>query len=143
MQHRRRDACEWSVPLPRDRRSSAYCGAWRAGAFLEALKKSVMNVEEELRGRGTTSLWRCREADRQNMLGLATIVKHDGEVQMSARPRTNAIRITRRGPVVPQSISRGTCYSPGRSEKRPVPERATFARRPGPTLQAPQARPAL
>src|SRR2546427_511092 len=58
-----------------------------AAALREALKKSVMNVEEELRGRGTTSLWRCREADRQNMLGLATIGKHDGEVQMSARPR--------------------------------------------------------
>ena len=41
-------------------------------------EQSVFNVEEELRGRGTISLRRCREADRQNMLGLATIGKHDG-----------------------------------------------------------------
>jgi hypothetical protein len=51
------------------------------------------DVEEELRGRGTASLRRCREADRQKMLGLATVENTMAGGTDECQAETNAIRV--------------------------------------------------
>jgi hypothetical protein len=51
------------------------------------------NVEEELRGRGTASLRRCREADRQKKLGLATVENTMVGGTDECQAETNAIRV--------------------------------------------------